>query len=105
MRFRVLPGLVGGLLTIGCAPASVDQPAADPSGMVDHHVHILSPTLVADWKTLGVPFSRPDSVYTSAPPACSKGTAPRWARRSPGTDGAPLRRGRLPRGDEAVTGG
>ncbi len=66
MRFRVLPGLVGGLLTIGCAPASVDQPAADPSGMVDHHVHLLSPTLVADWKALGVPFSRPDSIYTSA---------------------------------------
>ena len=33
---------------------------------VDHHAHILSPQLVADWKALGVPFSRPDSVYTSA---------------------------------------
>lgn len=33
---------------------------------VDHHVHLLSPQLVADWKSLGVPFSRPDSVYTSA---------------------------------------
>ncbi len=33
---------------------------------VDHHVHLLSPQLVADWKSLGVPFSRPDSMYTKA---------------------------------------
>lgn len=33
---------------------------------LDHHAHILSPQLVADWKALGVPFSRPDSAYTSA---------------------------------------
>ncbi|MCA1788780.1 MAG: amidohydrolase family protein [Thioalkalivibrio sp.] len=33
--------------------------------MADHHVHVLSPELVRDWKSLGVPFSRPDSAYTS----------------------------------------
>lgn len=32
---------------------------------VDHHVHVLSPGLVGDWKSLGVSFSRPDSAYTS----------------------------------------
>lgn len=40
-------------------------PTAGPP-VIDHHVHVLSPRLVADWKSLGVPFSRPDSVYTSA---------------------------------------
>lgn len=39
---------------------------ANAPAVRDHHVHILSPALVADWKSLGVPFSRPDSIYTSA---------------------------------------
>lgn len=29
----------------------------------DHHVHLLGPDVLRDWKALGVPFSRPDSVY------------------------------------------
>lgn len=33
---------------------------------VDHHVHVLSPTLIADWKKVGAQFSRPDAFYTSA---------------------------------------
>lgn len=33
---------------------------------VDHHVHLLGPNLIRDWKSLGVPFSRPDSIYLSA---------------------------------------
>lgn len=42
------------------------EPPAGPAGpVVDHHVHLLSPQLVEDWKSLRVPFSRPDSVYTS----------------------------------------
>lgn len=50
------------------APACGERPSPAPedvSGLADHHVHLLSPALVADWKSLGVPFSRPDSVYTS----------------------------------------
>jgi predicted TIM-barrel fold metal-dependent hydrolase len=35
---------------------------------VDHHVHLLSPGLVADWKGLGVPFGRPDEEYGSLAP-------------------------------------
>lgn len=31
----------------------------------DHHVHLLSPALVRDWKSLGVPFSKADTAYTS----------------------------------------
>ena len=34
----------------------------------DHHVHVLGPGLLRDWKSLGVPFSRPDAAYLSAQP-------------------------------------
>jgi len=37
-----------------------------PAGVIDHHVHVLGPGLVEDWKSLGVTFSRPDAAYTSA---------------------------------------
>ena len=56
-----------GLVSIARADplaAQAQTPAAP--AVIDHHVHILSPQLVADWKSLGVPFSRPDSLYTSA---------------------------------------
>ena len=44
----------------------------DPSGLAadtsvrifDHHVHVLSPRLVQKWKSLGVPFSKPDYAYS-----------------------------------------
>jgi predicted TIM-barrel fold metal-dependent hydrolase len=44
------------------------HPAAggEATRLVDHHVHVLGPGLVRDWKSLGVPFSREDSAYTSA---------------------------------------
>lgn len=71
-RPTLSPGLRGAaiilLLTlISCrsgapAPASVATPAP---GWFDHHIHMLSPGLVRDWKGLGVPFSRVDEAYTS----------------------------------------
>lgn len=42
--------------------------AVDLDAMVDHHVHLLSPGLVRDWKSAGARFSRADSLYTSAAP-------------------------------------
>ncbi|MEQ8763303.1 MAG: amidohydrolase family protein [Planctomycetota bacterium] len=33
--------------------------------IADHHVHLLSPQLVADWKTLGATFSKEASAYSS----------------------------------------
>jgi len=42
------------------------SPAAPPPIAADHHVHILGPGLLRDWKALGVPFSRPDAAYLSA---------------------------------------
>jgi hypothetical protein len=29
----------------------------------DHHVHLLSPALIDDWKSIGVQFSRPEIEY------------------------------------------
>ena len=54
------------LAACGGEPAHDAGAAAEAPVPVDHHAHLLSPQLVADWKALGVPFSRPDSVYTSA---------------------------------------
>ena len=52
------------LLLLLAAACRASEPA--PPRAVDHHVHVLGPRLVADWKSLGVPFSRPDEAYTSA---------------------------------------
>lgn len=41
--------------------------------LADHHVHVLSPRLVGDWKSLGVPFSRPDEFYSSTAPLFERG--------------------------------
>jgi predicted TIM-barrel fold metal-dependent hydrolase len=60
--------LVGVLLAVRLLRRSAEPPAADRAdqGLVDHHVHILGPDLIRDWKSLGVTFSRPDSIYLSA---------------------------------------
>jgi predicted TIM-barrel fold metal-dependent hydrolase len=51
---------------------SLDDPAARRTiterlggPLVDHHVHILGPDVIRDWRAVGVNFSRPDSTYTS----------------------------------------
>lgn len=54
--------LLLGLLP-GCRSLRGSEAAA---GLQDHHVHLLGPTLVADWKALGAEFSRPDAAYASA---------------------------------------
>ncbi|MCO6511379.1 MAG: amidohydrolase family protein [Aridibacter famidurans] len=41
--------------------------------LFDHHTHILSPDLIRDWKSLGIPFSRPDEFYTSLPKDVAEG--------------------------------
>ena len=38
--------------------------AATSARLFDHHVHLLSPTLLAHWKSAGMHFSREDSAYT-----------------------------------------
>jgi predicted TIM-barrel fold metal-dependent hydrolase len=58
----------------GASPGLPER--ADSAPAVDYHVHLMSPALVGDWKSLGVPFSRPDSVYTSGAVPLA---AARWA--------------------------
>jgi len=36
-----------------------------PLPLVDHHVHILGPDVLRDWRAVGVTFSRPASTYSS----------------------------------------
>jgi predicted TIM-barrel fold metal-dependent hydrolase len=53
-------------LTIFLLTQSVGEEDRSPGGLVDHHVHLLSPDLIRDWRKLGVTFSRPDSAYETA---------------------------------------
>lgn len=58
--------LAGLLLAIGCSsPADDPVPPIEiaPLAGTDHHVHLLGPDLIRDWKAIGIPFSRPDSAY------------------------------------------
>lgn len=64
---------LGLLAAAGCGGAPAGEPAGPAGPLFDHHVHLLSPRLVEDWKALGVPFSRPDSVYTSIAPVLAQG--------------------------------
>jgi predicted TIM-barrel fold metal-dependent hydrolase len=45
--------------------ASAAARTAQPAGVFDHHVHLIGPQLVADWKAVGARFSRPDAFYHS----------------------------------------
>ncbi|HUF05358.1 MAG TPA: amidohydrolase family protein [Aridibacter sp.] len=60
-------------LTVPIAIGSPDKERV----LYDHHAHILSPDLVRDWKSLGVPFSRPDEFYSALPPDLSAGRVKR----------------------------
>ena len=55
-----------GLIIASSITAQENGPSEPSRRLVDHHVHILGPGLVRDWKSLGVPFSKEDSAYTSA---------------------------------------
>lgn len=57
---RFAAGLV---VLVTLVPSAWSQSAG--RGLLDHHVHILGPDVVRDWKSLGVTFSRPDSIYLS----------------------------------------
>jgi predicted TIM-barrel fold metal-dependent hydrolase len=64
-KIRLIP--MAGLLAsvVACTDRSAD-PGTAAAGVVDHHVHILGPDVMRDWKSVGVTFSRPDSIYLSA---------------------------------------
>ena len=61
--------VVAALLLAGCggrkAPRAVSSLAGNDSVRIfDHHVHVMSPALVERWKSIGVPFSKPDYAYS-----------------------------------------
>lgn len=53
----------------------IDTNAATP-GEVDHYVHIFGPNSIRDGNALGVPFSRPDSIYLSPGARTFSSTSP-----------------------------
>ena len=57
------PPVIGLLLAASVLPGP--QGASPLAIAADHHVHILGPGLLRDWKSLGVAFSRPDAAYLS----------------------------------------
>jgi uncharacterized protein len=54
--------LIALLCAGGCTPGMDRTPSVR---LTDHHVHILGPDVMRDWRAVGVTFSRPDSVYES----------------------------------------
>ncbi len=66
---RLLPLLAAALVLPGCGerrPSGSASlfPPGDSVRVFDHHVHVLSPSLVERWKSIGVPFSKPDYAYS-----------------------------------------
>jgi uncharacterized protein len=51
------------------------RPALAATLVVDHHVHLLGPELIRDWKSVGVQFSRPDAIYLSPAALLEPGAA------------------------------
>ena len=51
----------------GCTvPSLLDaqkKEAAAPAEITDHHVHVMSPAMIAMWKSMGIPFGKPDAAY------------------------------------------
>lgn len=54
------------LLQRKATPAPQPVRPEPPSPTADYHVHLLGPGLIADWKSLGVTFSRADAAYLEA---------------------------------------
>lgn len=47
-----------------CIPPAAGQDSQGKVAICDHHVHLLSPQLLSDWKAAGAAFSREDADYT-----------------------------------------
>lgn len=62
----VLPGLILSMVALIPLPQQAD------SGVVDHHLHVLSPDLIARWKAVGARFSRPDRDYSDPLVFCKR---------------------------------
>jgi uncharacterized protein len=67
MRSSVLCVMLGffSFTAVACQRAPEARPSTEVVGIVDHHVHVLGPEIIRDWKALGVNFSKPESLYSS----------------------------------------
>lgn len=61
--WKHFPVSIGAFVLLSACRATPTNPERPERGLHDHHVHLLGPGLIADWKSLGVTFSRPDEVY------------------------------------------
>lgn len=74
--------LLGSFLLSCLSPLHAHEEKADAArepkeaNRNDHHVHLLSPDLVRDWKSLGVPFSKPAAAYGSASSLLEESSGP-----------------------------
>ena len=59
------PELVAVALAVADAACGAPAAPAASVAFTDHHVHVLGPDVMRDWRALGVTFSRADSIYTS----------------------------------------
>lgn len=54
-----------------CILAAAQANAQEAAPLItDHHLHVLSPRLIADWKAVGARFSRDDESYTNPVKFC-----------------------------------
>jgi uncharacterized protein len=55
-----------------CGSFGLTHVRGQSSPIFDHHIHVLSPRLIADWKSLGMEFSRADEAYSDSTEILSK---------------------------------
>ncbi len=67
MKTKIYPlvlVLISSMIATGCFLG--EKTSTDDSVSIsDSHVHIMSPALIAYWKELGIPFSRPEEYYSN----------------------------------------
>jgi predicted TIM-barrel fold metal-dependent hydrolase len=63
VMFRMLVVVLVVSYAACCSFAYVVAAQEQESAIYDHHVHVLSPRLISDWKSLGMTFGRPDNLY------------------------------------------
>jgi len=60
--------LLAMLVLIACQETPEKESTTETSNelkIYDSHVHLMSPTLIDYWKTLGIEFSSPDAYYSN----------------------------------------
>ncbi len=66
-KYLLYVSIIGILFMLSCKPIDEKKKLDRNDGLTlnDSHVHIMSPNLIAEWKDLGIPFSKPDYKYSN----------------------------------------